>query len=124
MDFTFRLVNAILIGLDGPLLLGAVPGQLLRQTPQVRPAAFRSLFFGPQCGQSGFFSGDLLRQGAGLGLQLRLAGEQLLRLCPEFLGQSLLFLDPLLRLGRTADIVLQPSIQALPFPCEVLLIFP
>ena len=69
-DLSVGLVDVPLVGPDRLLLLVPVPGQALRQLPQVGGTADGGLPLGGQSRQIGLLSADLLRQGAGLGQQL------------------------------------------------------
>ena len=69
-DLSVGLVDVPLIGPDRLRLLVPVPGQTLRQLPQVGGTADGGLPLGGQSRQIGLLSADLLRQGAGLGQQL------------------------------------------------------
>ena len=108
------------VGLHHLLLLLPVPGEVRAQGPQVRGAADRGVPLGGQGRQVALSPADLLRQGAGLGQQLRLAGEGLLRPAPQVRRSGLLPVDLTLGGGGAPLIVLQPARQALQLAGEVL----
>ena len=109
-----------LIGLHGLLLLPPVSAKVLRQAAQVLRPSGGGLPLGGQGRQLLLFPGDLLRQGVGLGQQLRLPRQGLLRLGPERRGLGLLGGHQLLRLRGPPGVVRQTACEALQLALQIL----
>ena len=123
LDLRLGVGDVLPVGLHRPLLLGPVAGEVRAQGAQVRGAAGRRLPLGGQSRQGALLGADLLRQGAGLLQQLRLAGEGGLRPGAQVRGGGFLSLDLLLSGGDALFVVRQPAGQTRQLAGQVLQVF-